>query len=239
MSFPNLFVPRSVDDNSDPKYSVNILIAKNDPALAAIVADIEKCKAEGFPNGFPATAKCCLKDCAGEGYAANLAGYMELRTSASENKRPPVVDMTCNPVMDRAQVFAGAEAWFAVGIMSYNKPLYKGVGAYINGVMITGVEGATGRLDGSQSPEQMFAGIGTGTPAAPVAPPAAPVAPPAAPVAPPAAPVAPPAAPVAPPAAPVAPPAGPQMTVLATASYADYIAAGWTDEQLRANGFMV
>lgn len=44
-----------------------------------------------------------------------------------------------------------------------------------------------------------------------------------------------------PPAATVVapPPAAPQMTAKATASYADYRAAGWTDEQLRANGFMV
>lgn len=50
------------------------------------------------------------------------------------------------------------------------------------------------------------------------------------------APVAPPAAPVAPPAAP----AGPQMTAKAgTFTYAQYIAQGWNDQQLRDNGMMV
>jgi len=50
----------------------------------------------------------------------------------------------------------------------------------------------------------------------------------------------PPAPPVViapPPAPPV--PVGPQMTALAQASYEAYIGAGWTDEQLRANGLML
>lgn len=51
------------------------------------------------------------------------------------------------------------------------------------------------------------------------------------------APAAPAPAPAAPPPAP--PPAGPVMTAAATTTYAAYIAAGWTDEVLRANGLMV
>lgn len=36
-----------------------------------------------------------------------------------------------------------------------------------------------------------------------------------------------------------APPSGPQMTAKATVSYEKYIAAGWTDKQLRDGGYMV
>lgn len=35
------------------------------------------------------------------------------------------------------------------------------------------------------------------------------------------------------------PPAAPQMTAKATAAYADYIAGGWKDDQLRAHGLMI
>lgn len=41
------------------------------------------------------------------------------------------------------------------------------------------------------------------------------------------------------PAAEAPPPAGPQMTPAATTTYDAYRAAGWTDDQLRANGLMV
>ncbi len=46
-------------------------------------------------------------------------------------------------------------------------------------------------------------------------------------------------APPPPGATPPPPPAGPQMTDKATTTYEAYIAAGWTDAQLRSNGLMV
>ena len=54
------------------------------------------------------------------------------------------------------------------------------------------------------------------------------------------APPAPGAAPPPPPAATPAPPTGPQMTAKAAGmSYASFIAAGWTDATLKANGYML
>lgn len=85
----------------------------------------------------------------------------------------------------------------------------------------------------------------TQAPAAPYSPPpAAAPAPAAAPPSPPAEPyagyMAPPPAPAAPAAAPPpAPPAGPVMTATATTTYDAYIAAGWTEAQLVASGFML
>lgn len=85
--------------------------------------------------------------------------------------------------------------------------------------------------------------IASGFMAAPVAAAPTPPAPPAAAPTPPAPPAAPAPTPPAPPA-PVTPHtgilAGPQMTPAAGATtYAQYIAAGWTDAQLIASGFMV
>lgn len=51
--------------------------------------------------------------------------------------------------------------------------------------------------------------------------------------------IAPPGPPAAPPAPPAAPAAGPVLTALARgATYAQMLAAGWTDDTLRANGMM-
>jgi len=72
-------------------------------------------------------------------------------------------------------------------------------------------------------------------PPVPVQPHPAFVAPAAVPPPPPSAAPAAPAPPPPPPPAPV----GPQMTAAATTTYAAYIAAGWTNETLRANGLMV
>jgi len=87
-------------------------------------------------------------------------------------------------------------------------------------VMLTGNEGALGRLDNRPTAEQMFGDVG--------APPAAP-----APQAPPAAP-----APQAPPAAP-APQAPDQLIMTAAANgmtYQQYKDAGWSDEQMISGG---
>ncbi len=56
----------------------------------------------------------------------------------------------------------------------------------------------------------------------------------------PGAPVPPPAGPApAAPAAPAAPMAGPRMTATATTTYAEYVKAGWSDQQLVDSGFMI
>lgn len=223
LSYPHLFTPRSVNPGDDPKFSVSILIPKNDPQIATINAEIAQAKANAFPSGFPATGKICLKDCAVQWPDdPKIAGYYALQTNCAADRRPPVVDANLQPVMDPSLVYPGALAWVAVNFAAYNMPVNKGVGAYVNGVMLTGQEGPLGRLDNSQTPEQMFAGCGAAPQAAAAAPPR-----PAAPM------------PPAPPAAP-APPVGRQMTAKAAgASYESFIAQGWTDELLIAHGMML
>lgn len=226
LSYPHLFTARSVNPGDDPKFSVSILIPKNDPQLVAINAEINQAKANAFPSGFPHNGKVCLKDCAVQWPDdPKIAGYYALQTNASADRRPPVVDANLQPVMDPSLVYPGAMAWVAVNLSAYNTPVNKGVGAYVNGVMITGQEGPLGRLDNSLTAEQMFAGVAGTTPAAP-APAPAPTPVPAAP------------APPAPPAP--APPVGRQMTAKAAgATYESFIASGWTDEMLIQHGYML
>jgi hypothetical protein len=135
-----------------------------------------------------------------------------------------------------------------------------GLRAYLPAIITQGVD-VTGKFGGSlPAGASMMPAAGYTAPAAPGAPaaPAAGSPPPPPPAAfasaPPPAPtavqpsqgfIAPPAPGAAPPppsapAAPAPPPAGPQMTAAANRlSYAQYIAAGWTDAQLRAKGMMV
>lgn len=110
-------------------------------------------------------------------------------------------------------------------------------GVYLN-PMAVALAGYGQRIETS-SVDTTAVGFGNGpAPAGMMAtPPAGMVAPPAA------APVAPPpaAAPVAPPPNPafLAPPPARQMTAAATATYEQYIGAGWNDAQLIAAGLMV
>lgn len=134
-----------------------------------------------------------------------------------------------------------------------------GLRAYMPVIASQGVD-VTGKFGGSlPAGASALPAAGYTAPAVPGAPAPAPGSPPPPPpaasaAAPPAAPtavapstgfIAPPAPGAAPPppaaaAAPPPPAAGPQMTAAANGlSYAQYIAAGWTDAQLRAKGMMV
>lgn len=205
MSYPHLFEPRSVQQGDDPKFSVNILIRKDDPQVAQIQQAIEIEKQNTFPNGFPETGKVCLKN------NNDFPEYYELRANTGADNAPHVVQLPgAKPVVDRSKVYAGAVAWFVVNISGYNMPVNKGVGAYINGVGLTGEEGPLGRIDGKPTAEQMFANVGTAAPA--------------------------PAAPA--PAAPA--PTMYTMTAAANGLTREaYHASGWTDAQLIQAGLML
>jgi len=207
LSYPHLFTPRAVQPGDAPKYSANLLIAKDNPLLPQLEALIEQAKAAGFPTGFPAGGKLPLKQ------SADYPDYWQINCNSLDSV--PVVDMDRQPVVDRAMVFAGAKVFMNVGVGSYNQPVNKGVSCFLNGVMTTGVEGPLGRIDGRQSADQMFGAAG----AAPAT--TAAVAP------------APPPTPATPPAAAV----GLIMTPAANGmSYEQYREAGWSDEQMIAGG---
>lgn len=228
MSYPHLFQPRAVQQGQEPKYSVAALIRKDDPQVTQIQAAIETEKANGFPSGFPAKAKVCLKDCAVEfPEDPKLANYYVVSCNANAKDKPPVVDTSMQPVMDPAKVYAGAIAWLHISIYPYNKDVNRGIAAGLNGVMLTGEEGELGRLDNKPTVEQMFSGVGTPGMTPPVAPQTPAVG------------ATPPPAPPTPPAAPPASPAY-QMTAAAKGATRDqYLAQGWTDELLIQHGLML
>lgn len=228
LSFPHLFTARAVDANSDPKFSVNVLVPKNDPQVAQIQQALETEKANGFPSGFPPNGKVFLKDLAVEQpNKPELANYYEIRSSSPADSRPHVVDGNYNKIVDPGDVYPGCVAYVNINTFSYNKPMSKGIAAGLNGVMLTGEEGALGRLDSRPSVEEMFQGVAAGAPTAPPTQPAA---------------TAPAAPPPAPPAAPPAAPAAPQFVMTEKAAgftREQYHAQGWTDEALLDAGMMI
>lgn len=222
MSYPTLFTPRKATEDGDPRYSVNVLMPKNDPQIAQIQTLIDVEIRDGL-KGNLGKGSICLKDCDIE-YPENqqVHGYMELRCSASVSNKPGVINFSDRqPVMDPSLVYGGAEAYIAVNIKAYNRGVSKGVTAYINGVMITGKEGALGRLDNRKTAEEIFEAV----------PATAPVQTPAA--------TPPPTAPSVPPAPPTAPAIHEMTEAAGGQTYEAYINAGWTDELLIQHGLMV
>jgi len=225
MSYPHLFTPRSVQPGDDPKYSVTILLRKDDPQVAQIQAIIAQEKANAWPTGFPPNGKVFLRDCTETqpGNAA-VANWVEVRCGAPADNKPAVVDANIQPVMDPGAVVAGEIAWVSLNTFTYNMAVSKGVGAGLNGVMLTKELGEFGCLDNRPTAEQMFADVAGGHAPAPAAAPSTP----------------PPPAPNF--MTPPPPPAVPQFTMTAAANGVTreaYHAAGWTDDMLIANGLLI
>lgn len=232
LSFPALFTPKLAKGAMDPKYGVSVLIAPGDPQIAALQAEVEAAKANGFPSGYTGSDECFaaydVKYAGKEYYDPKFTGWYVFSCSAKADDRPSVVDAAHTPIIDPGAVYSGMVGYVSAGISAYTKGK-GGIGGWLNGVLITAEEPPMGRLDGKPSVDQMFASVGapvtaTGVQVAVVAP--APVAP----------------APTPPPPAPVTPAPAPQLVMTAAANGATYdqmIAAGWTDETMISGGMAV
>lgn len=225
ISYPHLFNARAIEVGGDQKYSVSVLIKKNDPQVAALQSIIDQEKANGWPSGFPANGKVFMKDCAvAFPSEPTLAGYMVISGNAKLEAKPAVVDANMNPVMDPSQVYAGSICWVAFNSFIYNQAVNKGVSCGLNAVMITGEDSELGRLDNRPSVESMFSDVVGGVAPVGAVSPSGGIAP----------------APSGPPApAPNAPKPVNVMTAKATFTYDQYIGAGHTDATLIAEGLMI
>jgi hypothetical protein len=244
ISFPSIFTPKLAKGATDPKYSCALLLQPNDPQVAVIQAEVNRAKADTFPNGYNGADECFqpydTKYAGKEYYDARFSGWWVLSGSSRADDKPAIVDAGHQPIIDPGAVRSGDVVYAHINIGGYTKGR-GGIGGFLNGVMLTGEEPPMGYLDGKPSVESMFANIGAApAPAAPAAPaPAAPAAPaPAAPA---------PVAPAAP--APVAPPVPPapnapvplQMTAAANGvTLEQYLATpGWTEELLIEQGLAI
>ena len=231
ISFPNLFTPKLAKGATDPKFGVTVLLPPNDPQAAAIQAEVEAAKANGFPSGYTGSDECFgaydVKYAGKEYYDPRFSGWWVFGCSAKADDRPAVVDVNFTPVIDPSQVFSGMVAHVNAAVSAYTKGK-GGIGGWLNGVMVTAEEPPMGRLDNKPSVEQMFATVQGGPPAQPAAHQAANGAV-----------ITQPAALAAP--APAPAPAALQMTAAANGvTYEAYMAQGtWTDELLIAQGLAI
>jgi len=171
-----------------------------------------------------------------------VQGYTSF-SAKTYNGAPQVFDANgqlLSPMQYGAMLYPGTIVQVLIHAYDYDNK-QKGVGFGIDGIMIVDATAPHLNVAGVDA-----AGAFGGAPVAPVAPPVAPVAPVAPPVAP-VAPAAPPVAPVAPavqPAADFLNPQAPavQLTPKAVAegqTHASLLALGWTEDVMRAQGYIV
>lgn len=130
LSYANVWEPASIN-GSKPKYSVSLIIPKNDiQTIAAINAAVETAIKEGAPKfggKIPnkAALKLPLRD--GDLEREDDAYKGSYFVNANSTTAPQIVDRSVNPILDRAEVYSGCYARVSLNFYAFNSNGNRGV----------------------------------------------------------------------------------------------------------------
>jgi hypothetical protein len=159
LSYVNVFEARSIGDDERAKYSVSIIVDKEDKkSIAKIEAAVEAAKQEGkglWGGKIPKNIKLPLRD--GDTDREDDEAYAgKLFFNASSNYKPEVIDRYKQPISDPDELYSGCYAYVSINFYPYDYNGSKGVAAGLNNIMKV-AEGE--RLSGRLSAEADFADI--------------------------------------------------------------------------------
>lgn len=162
LSYVHVWEPKAMQDapeGAKKKYSVSIIISKNDPQLAEIKAVIEVAKKNGlsskFGGKYPPNLKMPLRD--GDTDRADHEEYKDAYfISASSDRQPGIVDRKVKPILKQDEVYSGIYANVAVNFYPFAAGGSKGVACGLNHIQKTADGEALG---GITTPEQEFTSL--------------------------------------------------------------------------------
>jgi hypothetical protein len=157
LSYAHIWEPKAIDEGQEPKYSVSIIIPKNDKATIkkikeAIKNASERGKADKFGGKVPANLKTPLRD--GDEERPDDDAYADSYfLNASSRTRPGVVDKNLNKVLDQDEVYSGCYARVSINFYPFAVSGNKGIAAGLGNIQKV----ADGEpLGGRTSPENDF-----------------------------------------------------------------------------------
>lgn len=136
-SFAHVFEPTRLDENSAAKYSVSVIIDKDNTddlarVKAAVKAAIALGKAKTFGGKIPKRLKTPLRDGDEERDDESYEGVMFL--NANSTSKPGVVDENLNPIIDPDEFYSGCYGRVSINFYPYNKNGSVGIAAGLNNV---------------------------------------------------------------------------------------------------------
>ena len=160
-SFLNAWEPKSINGGK-PKFSVSLIIPKSDKkTLSKINAAIEaaykdgESKLKGNGKSVPALSalKTPLRD--GDVERPDDPAYANSYFMNANSDTPPgIVDKTCQPIIDRSEVYSGVYGRASVNLYAFNSNGNKGIACALNNLQkIRDGE----PLGGKSKPEDDFA----------------------------------------------------------------------------------
>lgn len=136
-SYLHVFEPAAVGDSEDKKYSVSLIIPKNDKVTIrkiknAIEAAKEQGKASKFSGKIPANIKIPLRD--GDEERPDDEAYENAYFVNASSATAPglVIGTACDPVIDKDDFYSGCYGRASVNFFPFNASGNKGVACGLN-----------------------------------------------------------------------------------------------------------
>ena len=138
-SYANIFKSRAFKAGQDEKFSVCLLIPKEDKAtIKKIKAAIDEAIQEGISSKWggkkPANLKLPLRD--GDDERADEAEeYVGMYfLNANSNQKPGIVDKDLNEILDPDEVYSGCWGRASINFYAFNSNGNRGVGVGLNNI---------------------------------------------------------------------------------------------------------
>ena len=134
-SYAHVFKPVAIVDGADPKYSVAILIRKNDKeTLKKINAAIEAAKQAGAPlwgGKIPSNLKLPLRD--GDEERSDQPEYEGCYfLNASSTQKPGIIDENKDEILDTTEFYSGCYGRASLNFFAFNQAGNRGIAVGLN-----------------------------------------------------------------------------------------------------------
>ncbi len=137
MNYTNLFTPKAQEIFDEPKYSLSILIPKEDKTTIENINEaIEKAKKKGqniWGESIPNDFKIPLRD--GDIERSDSKDYEDhFFINASSKYKPGIVDKKLNEITDSKEIYPGCYGRVSLNFFPFSKNGQVGIGCGINNV---------------------------------------------------------------------------------------------------------
>ena len=138
-SYANVWDPKSINGGA-PKYSVSLIIPKSDTATiekinAAIKAAYEEGESKLKGNGKAVPPLESLKTPLRDGDLErpdDEAYHDSYFINANSSSAPGIVDASCQPILDRSEVYSGVYGRASINLYAFNSNGNKGIACGLN-----------------------------------------------------------------------------------------------------------
>jgi hypothetical protein len=134
-SYAHVFEPTSINEGDDKKYSVSIIVSKDDKATIKKIKDaIEAAKEEGkgkFGGKIPKKLKQPLRD-GDEDREDDSAYENSLFVNANSARKPQIVDAELEEIMSQDEFYSGCYGRASITFYAYDAAGSKGIACGLN-----------------------------------------------------------------------------------------------------------